>query len=90
MAAGCCCVASDIGAHRDLIAHGETGLLHPPGDADALASRISECLRNPDMRRKLGERARQAVAGRTWEAVSGEVVNFVENVIAGRPRRSAP
>lgn len=81
MAAGCCCVASDIAGNRDLIVHGETGLLHPPGDPEALAGRVAGCLADPGLRGRLGEGARQAVAGRTWEAVSAEVADFIERVI---------
>jgi glycosyltransferase involved in cell wall biosynthesis len=81
MAAGCCCVASDIAGNRDLVVHGESGLLHPPGDPEALAGRVAECLAGPGLRERLGEGARRAMAGRTWEAVSAEVAGFIESVI---------
>jgi glycosyltransferase involved in cell wall biosynthesis len=89
MAAGCCCVASDIGGTRDLIAHGESGMLHPPGDAGQLAQRAAECLAAPSLRERLGEGARRAVAGRGWDTVAREVIDFVENVI-DRQKREAP
>jgi len=78
MAAGRCCIASDIGGNRDLIRHGETGLLFPAGDAEQLAARIAECLGEPSLRCRLGQSARRAVAGRTWEAAARDVVDFVE------------
>lgn len=81
MAAGRCCVASDIPGSRDLIRHGETGLLHPPGDAAALADRLAEAFGDSGLRRRLGDNAREAVAGRTWEGCSREVVDFLETAV---------
>jgi glycogen(starch) synthase len=40
MAQGRMLVASDVGGHRELIRHGETGFLFPAGDAAALAKAI--------------------------------------------------
>jgi glycogen(starch) synthase len=40
MAQGKLVAASDIGGHRELIAHGETGILFPPGDPLACANAI--------------------------------------------------
>jgi len=77
MASGCCCLASDIAGNRDLIAHRQTGLLHPAGDAATLAGQIAECLASPALRDGLGRAARAAVAGRTWSAVAGEVADFI-------------
>ncbi|HVR07563.1 MAG TPA: glycosyltransferase family 4 protein [Thermoanaerobaculia bacterium] len=82
MAAGCCCIASDVAGNRDLVDHGVTGLLHPAGDAERLADCLAECLAQPLLRRRLGESARRAMAGRSWEAVTGEVADFVERIIA--------
>lgn len=45
-------------------AHGETGLLVPPGDAPALAATLSRLLADPALRERLGRGGRAAVAGR--------------------------
>jgi glycogen synthase len=42
MAQGRVLLASDVGGHRELIRHGETGFLFAPGNADALAHAIEE------------------------------------------------
>jgi len=81
MAAGCCCIASEIGGSRDLIRHRETGLLHPAGDAERLAACIAESLADPQLRSDLGRNARLAVAQRTWEAAARDVVDFVERAL---------
>lgn len=80
MAAGLGCIASDVPGNRDLIRHGETGLLHPAGDSEALAGCLARLLEDPALRRRLGENARKAVADRTWEACAREVVDFLETV----------
>jgi glycosyltransferase involved in cell wall biosynthesis len=85
MAAGLCCIASDIPGSRDLIRHGETGLLHPSGDAEALANCLTTALDDPALRRRLGENARRSVADRTWEACAREVADFLEPIL-GDPR----
>ena len=50
-------VASDLGGPRELIVPGETGLLVPPGDAQALVNALTGLLRDPDRRREMGEAA---------------------------------
>jgi glycosyltransferase involved in cell wall biosynthesis len=82
MAAGCCCIASDVAGNRDLIEGGATGLLHSAGDAMKLADCLAACLGQPALRRQLGDAARQAVAGRGWDAVAAEVADFVDGVVA--------
>ncbi len=59
MANECGIVASDTGGIPDMIEDGETGLLVPPGDADALADGILRLLEEPGLCRKLGENARK-------------------------------
>ena len=55
MAQGRLLVASDVGGHKELIRHGETGWLFKAGSAQALADAVTELLdrreRWPDLRR---------------------------------------
>ena len=48
-------VASDLGGPRELIVHGETGLLAVPSDPDALADALIAVLRDPERARQMGE-----------------------------------
>ncbi len=67
MAMGKLVLASDIGGHRELIFHGNTGILFPPGDADALAQAILNLFDNPDMAEKIKSCAMDHVAeNQTW------------------------
>jgi glycosyltransferase involved in cell wall biosynthesis len=87
MAAGCCCLVSDIAGHRDLIGHRRNGLLHAAGDAGELAGQLEECLASPVLRDELGTAARASVAGRVWSVVAGEVADFITRTLAPGPSR---
>lgn len=54
MAAGLPVVATAVGGNKELIDHGRTGLLTPPGDATALADAISELVASPRKVHQLG------------------------------------
>lgn len=47
MASGLPVVASDVGAISEQVAHGETGLLVPPGDPEALGAAVASLLDDP-------------------------------------------
>lgn len=52
-------VATAAGGVPELVRDGETGFLTPPGDAHRLAQSLIPLLRDPEMRRRVGERARE-------------------------------
>jgi len=55
MACGVTVVATQTGGLPEVIEHGSTGLLVPPGDADALAQAICELLGDSRRRARMGE-----------------------------------
>ncbi len=57
--AGVPAVVSDIPGNRAVVADGETGLVVPGGDAEALARALIRLLSDPDLRRRLGAAARR-------------------------------
>jgi glycosyltransferase involved in cell wall biosynthesis len=59
MAAGLPVVASDVGGVGELVVDGETGLLVPAGDADALAAALERVLADAALRRALGAAGRR-------------------------------
>ncbi|MFZ1896291.1 MAG: glycosyltransferase family 4 protein, partial [Rhodoplanes sp.] len=61
MAAGCALVAARAGAADKVVADGETGLLIPPGDVDALVAALEPLMRDPAQASALGMRARERV-----------------------------
>lgn len=83
MAAGRAIVASDIGQINECIRDGETGLLYPPGDIEALASCIGTLLESPPLIRSLGESARQdAIAHHSWNRNAAIVTSLIERDLA--------
>ncbi len=62
MAAGKPVVATNGGGAREIVADGETGLLVPMGDAEAMASALLQLLEDPEQARRMGERGRERVA----------------------------
>lgn len=64
MATGLPCVASAVGGCRDVITHGETGLLVPAGDAAAFQAALETLVQSAALRERLGAAAREAAAAR--------------------------
>ena len=54
-------VASSVGGLREVVVHGETGLLVPPEDPDALADALKSLLDDPARILKMGEAGRARV-----------------------------
>lgn len=52
-------ISSRIGSMPDVIAHGETGLLCPPGDAQSLADAMDTILDHPEKAAQMGRAARR-------------------------------
>ena len=59
MAAGCACIGTDVVGVREVIEHGSTGLLVPPGDASALAEALQRLLQDLSLAEQIGRAARQ-------------------------------
>ena len=62
MAAGVPVVATQIAGIPELVRHGDSGLLVPPGDAEALTEAIDALLASADRRRAMGSAGRATVA----------------------------
>ncbi|MFN3762299.1 MAG: glycosyltransferase, partial [Anaerolineae bacterium] len=74
LGAGVPVVAEAVGEIREVIRHGETGWLVPPGDEMALAEGVLRLLEEPDLRRRLGvEAARDIRERRSWARLVAEV-----------------
>jgi mannosyltransferase len=61
MSSGAALVASRAGAAELVVEDGVSGVLVPPGDADALAAALEPLMRDPAAAQAMGERARQRV-----------------------------
>jgi glycosyltransferase involved in cell wall biosynthesis len=59
------CIGSRSGVMPELIQSGDNGLLFEPDDADGLADQLEKLAADPEMRHRLGVRARQTALART-------------------------
>jgi PEP-CTERM/exosortase A-associated glycosyltransferase len=67
MAQGRLVLASDVGGHRELIRHGETGILFKSGDARDLTAKALDLIANPSGSARISRQARRFVeAERNW------------------------
>jgi glycosyltransferase involved in cell wall biosynthesis len=67
MASGLCVVTSEVKALTEIVKHEVTGMQTVPQDPVSLADCLEYLLYSPDIRRKLGDNAREWVArDRTW------------------------
>ena len=74
-------VASDVGALRDFIIDGQTGLIFPKGDIGALANMLERVLRDRALRQALGARARDWVtAERSWRRVAQNLQGLLQEL----------
>ncbi|MBD0837739.1 glycosyltransferase family 4 protein [Streptomyces sp. TRM68416] len=84
MASGVPVVAPAAGGPLDLVAHGHTGLLVPPRDADAVRDAVAALAADPTLRGTYGAAARAMVEGRTWAAVGDRLIGHYTDVLADR------
>ena len=82
MACGRPVIGSAVGGITFTIADGETGLLVPPRDPEALAERLRQLLVNPDLRDRMGRAARLRVEQEfTWPTVAERTAALYETLL---------
>ena len=80
MAMGKPIVASDLEQIGEVLRHGRTAWLVPPGNADALASGLRRLLDDPALREALGAAARREVVARyTWREHTRRTIERLQN-----------
>ncbi|MFH8287461.1 glycosyltransferase family 4 protein [Streptomyces antibioticus] len=84
MASGVPVVAPAAGGPLDLVAHGRTGLLVPPRDADAVRDAVAALAADPALRTAYGAAGRATVEGRTWAAVGDQLLGHYADVLTAR------
>ena len=83
MAQGRVLVASDVGGHKELIRHGQTGVLFKAGSADALAQAIVSLLAGQDRWPAMRKAGRRFVEeDRNWTVSVANYVSVYESATA--------
>jgi glycosyltransferase involved in cell wall biosynthesis len=88
MACGVPVVAARLGQIEEVVRDGETGLLYPPGQQEALLAACDRLLTDPDLRRRLGWVAAKEIRDHyTWDRNSERVVELARHLMATRGLR---
>ena len=81
-------IASDMPGCREVVVHGETGLLVPAQDVAALAKAIGTLARDPELCRRMGAAGRaRAVAEFAERRVAEQTVALLRSALAERRRQ---
>ena len=81
LALGLPVVATDVGQIRDVITHGERGLLCPPGCTESLADAMAQMINNRDRSRQFGEAGRVWVLeNATWQQRVQQILERIEDL----------
>ena len=87
MAAAKPVVAPALPNIAEIVRDGETGLLFPPGNVEAMASQVLRLIDAPEQRQILGEAARSEVLAKyTWEANARRLTQIAQEVQDARRR----
>jgi glycosyltransferase involved in cell wall biosynthesis len=93
MAMGKGIVASNLDQIGEVLEHGRTGWLVPPGDVAALAAGLRRLIIDRSLRSVLGAEARwQVLSQYTWHQHTKRTIDRLHEIMAGagRPRSAAP
>ena len=87
MACGTAVVGSRTGGIPEVVAEGETGLLVPPGEPEALAVALNALLGDPDRAQAMGQAGRKrAVAEFGWPAIAAQTAELYAELARRSPR----
>ena len=67
-------IATPIGCAASLVRDGETGIVVPVRNPDAIAEAVTRIIGDPELGRRLADHARRQVAGMTWRATAERTV----------------
>jgi D-inositol-3-phosphate glycosyltransferase len=88
MACGTPVVASQVGGLAFLVQDGETGFTVPVEEPEALADRLLRLIREPGLRRQMGENAAELAREYAWENIAGRVLELYEEMLVGSEVRT--
>lgn len=87
MMSGLPVVATDAGGVSEAVVHGETGLLVPAGDPDALALALARLLGDSELRQRMGEAGRRRALERfTEERMLAQTAAVYERALSATAR----
>ena len=85
MACGAAVVASNVGGIPEVVMDGETGLLVPPSDPEALADALNILVRDADLAASMGKAGRERAAAEFgWTTIAAQTAALYEELTTAR------
>ncbi|MFI5088929.1 MAG: glycosyltransferase [Terriglobales bacterium] len=85
MASGLPCVATRVGGNAEALADGQSGYIVDSDDPQAMAERILILLRDPELRRRMGQRGKETVESRfSAHSMITQLVGVYDELLASR------
>lgn len=81
MASGTPVIASNVGGLSYTVKDGETGFLVPEENHFALAEKVHELLKNPDLRDQLGAQAAEHALQYSWSNIASQIADIYDELI---------
>ncbi|HEY8764463.1 MAG TPA: glycosyltransferase family 4 protein [Solirubrobacteraceae bacterium] len=82
MSCGRAMIGTRPGGHEDMIEDGETGLLVPAGDSVALAQAMARLIEEPELRERIGTRARERAKMFTPQSIIPRLENLYYDTVS--------
>ncbi|MCB0179192.1 MAG: glycosyltransferase family 4 protein [Anaerolineae bacterium] len=80
-------VATRVGGLPEAVDEGQSGLLVPPEEPQALATAISKIINNPQLAAEMGAYARRLSETRySWQPIADQILAVYQNVLEKEPR----
>ncbi|HEY5539313.1 MAG TPA: glycogen synthase [Thermoplasmata archaeon] len=74
-------VATRVGGIKEVVVHGETGLLVPPGDPPRLGRAIAKLIENPTLGARMGKAGRRRVSRYfTWDRIAERTLRLYRSL----------
>jgi glycosyltransferase involved in cell wall biosynthesis len=81
MAAGRASIASQVGGNDELLSHGETGYLFPPGDRERLEELLADLISDEQKRTSFGQKAKSEAQKRfDWRVIVPQLEDLYESL----------
>jgi glycosyltransferase involved in cell wall biosynthesis len=85
---GAALAATDIGGHREYAVHGETALLSPPKDPEALATNVLRLLQDQPLRLRLARQGHQHIQQFTWDRAVTSFESVLDEALLSHRHRT--
>lgn len=82
---GAALAVTDIGGHREYAHQGDTALLSPPKEPDALAANVAHLLENQELRVRLARQGHSYIQQYTWDRAVTRFESILEETLVKAP-----